>query len=114
MAFTVNVSHNAANELEQAIDYIARQFASPHAMSSLLDAFDVSIEALAANPFAYSGDEAMSEIVGIEIRKVAVKRYIMRYSIHDETCEVRIYSLLHSLQDASKRFVVDYFDAISD
>lgn len=111
LAYTVNVSGNAASELEGAVAYIAERFAAPHAMASLLASYDMAIDALSVNPRAYSIDEGMSKLVGIEIRRISVKRYIMRYSIAEENHEVRVYSFLHALQDAPRRFVVDYLDA---
>ena len=111
MAYTVNVSENAASEFEGAVSYIAERFAAPHAMASLLAAYDMAIDALSVNPKAYSIDEGMSQLVGIEIRRISVKHHVMRYSIVEDAQEVRIYSILHVLQDAPKRFVIDYLDA---
>ena len=111
LEYTVNISDNAASELEGVVAYIAERFAAPHAMASLLAAYDMAIDALSVNPRAYSVDEGMSKLVGVEIRRIAVKRHIMRYSIIEEANEVRVYSFLHMLQDAPKRFVIDYLDA---
>ena len=114
MAYEVKVSRTAATELENAVAYIAERFACPRAMKSLLDAYDAAIDSLGANPWAYPSDENMSEAVDTEIRRITVKRHVMRYSIVEENQEVRVYSFLHMLQDAPRRFVVDYLDAMFD
>ena len=49
MEYTVNISDNAASELEGAVAYIAERFAAPHAMASLLAAYDMAIDALPSN-----------------------------------------------------------------
>lgn len=81
MAYTVNVSNNAASELEGTVAYIAERFAAPHAIASLLADYDRAIDALSINPEAYSVDEGMSKLIS------------------------------PVLQDAPRRFVVDYLDA---
>lgn len=105
VAYSVQLGKSVEREYAAALEYIAAEFASPGAMRSLADAFDAALD---ANPYAYPTDYGMSDLVGIEIRKIAVKRNLPRYSIDTETQEVRIYSILHTLQDVGCRFPVDY------
>lgn len=61
--YEVKVAASAATELEDAVRYIAERLAAPHAMASLLDAFDLAIGALGVNPYFYSVDGDGGRIV---------------------------------------------------
>lgn len=108
MAYKVHVAASAGREYEEAMAYLAQQSASPCVLRSLADAFDAAVDALTANPYAYPIDLGMSKTVGREIRKIAVQRYLLRYSIDGAGHEVKVYSMLHMRQDVRRRFPIDF------
>lgn len=108
MAYSVYVGTSADREYNGAMAYLAEEYASPHAMRTLADAYDAAIDALAANPYAYPVDFDMSEAVGREIRKISAGHYLLRYSIDDKTRMVKVYSMLHMRQDARRHFPADF------
>lgn len=108
MAFKVAISKSVLQEYDDAMRYIATEYGSPRVMKNLASEYDAAVAALEMNPLAYPIDWGVSADVAHEIRKIRVKNYLMRYEVDEGSCMVKVYSLLHERQDASRRFPVDF------
>lgn len=88
----------AERDLMEALDYIAYTLEAPQAARDLLREFDETIRRIAAFPYAhqlYRTDRPMKD----EIRKVAVKNYVLYYAVLDDRVEIRRF--LHGRRDRS-------------
>lgn len=65
MAYSVKVAPLVLRRLDEAVAYLANNFASPRSIESLLSEFDSAIRALETFPNASSVNEAASEAAGI-------------------------------------------------
>lgn len=89
----------AESDLMGALSYIADTLDAPKAARDLLEEFDQTIQRIAEFPYAhelYRTDRPMQD----EIRKVAVKNYVLYYAVFQDRVEIRRF--LHGRRDRSK------------
>lgn len=89
----------AENDLTEALDYIATVPDAPKAARDLLNEFDKTVQRIAEYPYAcelYRTDRPMRD----EIRKAAVKNYVLYYAVYQDRVEIRRF--LHGRRDRSK------------
>lgn len=89
----------AERDLLEALDYIAHSLDAPQAARSLLEELDRTVQRIAAYPYAcelYRTSRPMKD----EIRKVAVKGYVLYYAVFPERVEIRRF--LHGRRDRSR------------
>lgn len=89
----------AENDLTDALRYISYTLDAPKAARDLLEEFDQTIQRIAEFPYAhelYRTDRPMQD----EIRKVAVKNYVLYYAVFQDRVEIRRF--LHGRRDRSK------------
>ena len=92
----------AESDLMGALSYIADTLDAPKAAHDLLEEFDQTIQRIAEFPYAhelYRTDRPMQD----EIRKVAVKNYVLYYAVFQERVEIRRF--LHGRRDRSRGVV---------
>lgn len=89
----------AESDLMGALSYIADTLDAPKAARDLLEEFDQTIQRIAEFPYAhelYRTDRPMQD----EIRKVAVKNYVLYYAVFQDRVEIRRF--LHGRRDRSQ------------
>lgn len=89
----------AESDLMGALSYIADTLDAPKAARDLLEEFDRTIQRIAEFPYAhelYRTDRPMQD----EIRKVAVKNYVLYYAVFQDRVEIRRF--LHGRRDRSQ------------
>ena len=89
----------AESDLMGALSYIADTLDAPKAARDLLEEFNQTIQRIAEFPYAhelYRTDRPMQD----EIRKVAVKNYVLYYAVFQDHVEIRRF--LHGRRDRSK------------
>lgn len=89
----------AENDLIEALDYLIRVLDAPKAAADLLEEFDRTVRQIARFPYAcelYRTDRPMKD----EVRKVAIKNYVLYYAVFPEHVELRRF--LHGRRDRSK------------
>lgn len=89
----------AESDLMGALSYIADTLDAPKAARDLLEEFNQTIQRIAEFPYAhelYRTDRPMQD----EIRKVAVKNYVLYYAVFQDRVEIRRF--LHGRRDRSK------------
>ncbi len=89
----------AESDLMGALSYIADTLDAPKAARDLLEEFDQTVQRIAEFPYAhelYRTDRPMQD----EIRKVAVKNYVLYYAVYHDRVEIRRF--LHGRRDRSK------------
>lgn len=89
----------AENDLMEALDYLIRVLDAPKAAVDLLEEFDRTVQQIARFPYAcelYRTDRPMKD----EIRKVAIKSYVLYYAVFPEHVELRRF--LHGRRDRGK------------
>ena len=89
----------AEQDLMEALDYIAFTLEAPQAARELLRALDEAVAQIAVFPYAhelYRTHRPMKD----EIRKVAVKNYVLYYAVMDDRVEIRRF--LHGKRDRSR------------
>ena len=89
----------AENDLMETLDYLIRVLDAPEAAADLLEEFDRTVQQIARFPYAcelYRTDRPMKD----EIRKVAIKNYVLYYAVFPEHVEIRRF--LHGRRDRGK------------
>lgn len=89
----------AESDLMGALSYIADTLDAPKAARDLLEEFNQTIQRIAEFPYAhelYRTDRPMQD----EIRKVAVKNYVLYYAVFQDRVEIRRF--LHGRRDRSQ------------
>ena len=89
----------AESDLMDALGYIAYTLDAPKAARDLLAEFDETVQRIAEFPYAhelYRTDRPMKD----EIRKVAVKNYVLYYAVFQERVEIRRF--LYGKRDRSR------------
>ncbi len=99
MGYRVIVSDPASKDLEATISYIAITLQAPSAATSLLDTYEEKLTLLADNPRLFGVDLLLSEAINAQIRRCAVKRYGIYYTINDAEKVVTIVAFVHGLRD---------------
>ena len=92
----------AESDLMGALSYIADTLDAPKAARDLLEEFNQTIQRIAEFPYAhelYRTDRPMQD----EIRKVAVKNYVLYYAVFQDRVEIRRF--LHGRRDRSRGVV---------
>lgn len=83
----------------EALHYIAYTLDAPKAARDLLAEYDDTVKRIAEFPYAhelYRTDRPMKD----EIRKVAVKNYVLYYAVFQDRVEIRRF--IHGRKDRSK------------
>ena len=99
MAYRVIVSDPANADLDAAVGYIAVTLEAPGAAAALLDEYEEKLRLIADNPNLFGVDLFVSEAVCRQIRRCAVKRYGIYYTIDDEEKAVYVVAFSHGLRD---------------
>ena len=89
----------AEEDILAAVDYISFTLDAPKAASDLLDELDKTVALLAEFPYScelYRTERPMKD----ELRKVAVKGYVLYYAVFQDRVEIRRF--LHGRRDRSK------------
>ena len=107
MGYNIRIAQSAHKELVNAVEYITMELASPFAVKKMLDEYDVALEALKTNPFAYPINHEVSAEVGFEVRRIRVRNYRIYYRILDHIHTVQIISFLHVQQDLPRHICRD-------
>ena len=102
MAYRLILAPRAVESLDEAMAYIVESLGAPQAASRLADSFKASLDALAANPFAYPVDQNVTELVGRETRKKRVGSYRLYFHVSENLNQVEIAYFLHVRQDAMR------------
>ena len=92
----------ARKQLEDIVDYIAVELASPEAALDFIEEVNKAAKSLAEMPYRhpiYHTSFALLE----EVRWISVKNYNVFYKIFEEEKTVEIRRVLHQLQDAENR-----------
>jgi plasmid stabilization system protein ParE len=99
MAYRVVISDPANADLNAAVGYIAVTLEAPGADAALLDEYEEKLRLVADNPKLFGVDFDVSEAVSKQVRRCAVKRYGIYYTIDDEERAVHVVAFSHSLRD---------------
>lgn len=106
--YSLDVSETAQREVEDAVSYIADTLGNAAAVARMIERYELALDAIATNPFAYPIDWALTNSAGFEIRHFAVGNYRIKYTADEKNRRVRILSYFHSRQDAPSRFREDW------
>ncbi len=82
--------------------YLENELQSKQAAEGFLKDFSAGCEALKTAPYSKS-ILAVSELKKHGIRAFQMKRYVLYFSIDKEANEVRVFAVLHGLQDRNRR-----------
>ena len=88
-------------DLVSAVDYLADTLGSVQAAENLLQEFEATVERIAQFPYAnalYRTDRPIDH----EIRKVAVKNYILYYTVFQDHVEIFRFIKMETAQHGSK------------
>ena len=100
MAYKLILAPRAKNAFDDAITYIMQALDAPQAANRLAESFELALDAIATNPFAYPIDQDMTERVGRETRKKRVGNYQLYYHASEDSNQVEIAYFFHRRQDA--------------
>jgi len=92
----------ARKQLEDIVDYIAVELATPDAAFDFIDEVDKAAKNLAEMPYRHPTYQTSFAVLE-EVRWIYVKNYNMFYKVFEEEKTVEIRRVLHQLQDAENR-----------
>ena len=92
----------ARKQLEDIVDYIAVELATPDAAFDFIDAVDKEAKSLAKMPYRHPIYHTRFAVLE-EVRWISVKNYNMFYKVFEKDKTVEIRRVLHQLQDAENR-----------
>jgi len=92
----------ARKQLEDIVDYIAVELATPDAAFDFIDEVDKEAKNLAEMPYRHPTYQTSFAVLE-EVRWIYVKNYNMFYKVFEEEKTVEIRRVLHQLQDAENR-----------
>ena len=92
----------ARKQLEDIVDYIAVELATPGAAFDFIDEVDKAAKSLAEMPYRHPTYQTSFAVLE-EVRWIYVKNYNMFYKVFEEEKTVEIRRVLHQLQDAENR-----------
>lgn len=101
MAYSIRRSDEFTKQLNQTIEYIVDELASPRAAGAILDELERQLHVVAEHPCWFPIDQAMSDRFGLEIRRFPVRAYVAFYLISDTSETVHLITLRHQSQDIS-------------
>jgi plasmid stabilization system protein ParE len=101
MAFRVEVSESADNDLDAILTYITEELASPRAASDFADELDEKYERLVDHPFMFelSRNERLAKM---GYRRFVVGNYVALYLVDEKECIVTISRLFYGKKDYEK------------
>jgi len=89
MAYKVEVTPLAMDDLNEIVSYIAKDLRNPSAASAFLDEVDSCCEGLTAMPFLY--EECRDpRLKGLKYRRAVIKHYVMVYRVDERKKTVYI------------------------
>lgn len=91
----------AEEDILEAVDYISDKLDAPEAAADLLEKLDETVETIARFPYAYELYRTVRPMRD-EIRKVAVKGFVLYYAVFEEQVEIRRF--LHGRRERSGLF----------
>ena len=92
----------ARKQLEDIVDYIAVELATPDAAFDFIDAVDKEAKSLAKMPYRHPIYHTRFAVLE-EVRWISVKNYNVFYKVFEEDKTVEIRRVLHQLQDVENR-----------
>lgn len=92
----------ARKQMEDIVDYIAVELASPVAALDFIDEVDKAAKSLSEMPYRHPIYHTSFAVLE-EVRWISVKNYNMFYKVFEEDKTVEIRRVLHQLQDTEKR-----------
>lgn len=92
----------ARKQLEDIVDYIAVELATPDAAFDFIDAVDKEAKSLAKMPYRHPIYHTRFVVLE-EVRWISVKNYNMFYKVFEKDKTVEIRRVLHQLQDVENR-----------
>jgi len=101
MAYRVEVSESAENDLDAILTYIIEELASPKAASDFADELDAKYEKLEDHPlmFELSRNERLARM---GYRRFVIGNYVALYLVDEKECVVNISRLFYGKQDYEK------------
>ena len=102
MMYEIIYLPTARKQLEDIVDYIAVESASPDAALDFIDEVDKAAKSLAEVPYRHPIYHTSFAVLE-EVRWISVKNYNVLYKVFEEDKTVEIRRLLHQLQDSENR-----------
>ena len=94
MAYRLEVSSDAHNDIYEIVGYIANELSAPKAASSFLDDVETSYLRVVDNPHSYSlCSDVRLERLGY--RKIVIRNYLMLYRIDEDNQVVYIVRVVY-------------------
>ena len=94
MAYRVEISREAHNDIYEIVGYIANELSNPKAANSFLDDVETSYLRVADNPHSYSlcSDIRLERLA---YRKIIIKNYLILYRIDEDNQVVYIVRVVY-------------------
>ena len=98
MAYQVFITEPAANDLEEAVDYIREELKNPYAADELLQAVKETVRQLSVFPFRFKAID-IDILAQQNLRMALVKHYMIFYRVREEKQCVLILRFLYGRRD---------------
>ena len=101
MSFSVQLTDSARKDLNEVIEYIAKNLGNPIAANNLLDTFFENIELLSDNPNMYPlcKNERLQKL---KYRKMVVDNYVFPYRVDSKKENIIIARVIYARRDYEK------------
>lgn len=111
MAFSVVVSKRAAYRIDATISYIENACNNRRYAKRLYEAIEKSILELENKDGFHIRDPEASLLLGQEVNRIKLGRYILLYAINDRENLVTVFSFFHEAQDFTNFIATDFANA---
>ena len=101
MAYKVEVSESADNDVDKILTYIMEELGSPQAASNFADELDAKYERLEEHPFIFELSRN-TRLAGMGYRRFVVGNYVALYLVDEKKRIVTISRLFYGRQDYEK------------
>lgn len=101
MAYSVLRSDEFAQQLNQTIEYVVSELASPRAAEAILGELERQLQLVAEHPRWFPVDQDMSDRLRLEMHRFSVRSYAAYYVISDASKTIHLVTLRHQSQDIS-------------
>lgn len=101
MGYKIEVTPAASHDLDEIVDYIARELENPTAATSFLDEVDACYEGLETMPFMYEECRDL-RLKALKYRRAVIKHYVMVYRVDEDAKTVYILRFFYGARDYEK------------
>ncbi|MCL2695210.1 MAG: type II toxin-antitoxin system RelE/ParE family toxin [Clostridiales bacterium] len=102
MGFQIDQTTKSIRDFYDILDYLAESLFSPSAVQNFSDTLETCYARLREHPFLYAACEDAG-LAAKGFRLAPVMRYLVFYTVEEETKRVRIHRILHGSRDYSQQ-----------